>query len=325
MRAVFLDFDSVTRGDIDRTVLERVVSPWIFHGDTESSQLLERIHNAEIIVTNKTALDRAIIFAENRLKLICVAATGYNNIDLVAAAEGGVAVCNVRGYATQSVTQHVFMLMLALTRHFMDYQQLVKSGGWQSSRFFCRLDYAIDELTGKSLGIIGYGELGRAVARVAEVFGMQVLIAEHKGVPSSSIRTGRKPFDEVLARADFISLHCPLSPDTRELIGQLEFGLMKPTAYLINTARGALINENALLKSLETGEIAGAAIDVLQGEPPEHGHPLLAYAHSNLIVTPHIAWASRESRQRLLVLLAENIHNFIHNQPFNQIKDALKS
>ncbi|MDT8363319.1 MAG: 2-hydroxyacid dehydrogenase [Nitrosomonas sp.] len=322
MRAVFLDFDSVTRGDIDRTVLSQVISPWVFHGDTDPSRLAERIRDAEIVVTNKTMLDRAAISAANQLKLICVAATGYNNVDLIAAAERNIAVCNVRGYATQSVVQHVFMLMLVLIRHFIDYRHLVKNGGWQASHFFCRLDYSIEELTGKTLGIIGYGELGQAVARVAEAFGMQVWIAEHKEAPASSIRPGRMPFDEVLTHSDFISLHCPLSTMTHDLISQREFGLMKPAAYLINTARGALVNEAALLESLENNRIAGAAIDVLQKEPPTHGHPLLAYPHPNLIVTPHVAWASRESRQRLLGLLAENIHNFIHNKPFNQIMDA---
>lgn len=322
MRAVFLDFDSVTRGDVDRTALERVVSPWVFYRDTDSVELAERVRDAEIIVTNKTGLNHATIFAANKLKLVCVSATGYNNIDLAAAAERGVAVCNVRSYATQSVTQHVFMLMLALTRHFVDYQQLIKSGGWQSSRFFCPLDYPIEELTGKTLSIIGYGELGRAVARVAEVFGMRVLIAEHKD--AHSIRAGRVAFNDALAGADFISLHCPLSPQTHHLIGEREFAAMQSSACLINTARGGLIDETALLQSLQSGQIAGAAIDVLQQEPPAAGHPLLAYSHSNLIITPHIAWASRSARQRVLELVAENIDNFQHGRAFNQVTDALK-
>lgn len=325
MHAVFLDFDSVTRGDIDRSILETVTSPWIFYGDTDATQLVERIRDAEIIVTNKTALGRDTIFAANRLKLICVSATGYNNIDLVAAAERDVAVCNVRGYATQSVTQHVFMLMLALTTHFVDYQHLVKSGGWQASQFFCRLDYPIEELAGKTLGIIGYGELGRAVARVAEVFGMRVLVAEHKEVAAASVRAGRTVFDEVLAHADFISLHCPLFPETANLIGEREFALMRPSACLINTARGGLVDEAALLQSLQCGRIAGAAIDVLKKEPPEANHPLLTYSCSNLIITPHIAWASRSARQRVLELVAENIDNFRHGRNFNQITDALRN
>lgn len=324
MHAVFLDFDSVTRGDIDRSALEKVTSPWIFYGDTDSTQLAKRIQEAEVVVTNKTALDQDAIFSANKLKLICISATGYNNIDLVAAAERNIAVCNVRSYATQSVTQHVFMLMLALTRHFIDYQHLINSGGWQASRFFCRLDHPIEELTGKTLGIIGYGELGRSVARVAEAFGMQVLIAEHKGVATPSIRTGKMAFDDVLSLADFISLHCPLFSETYHLISEREFALMRPSAYLINTARGGLVDEAALLRSLQTGQIAGAAIDVLQKEPPTANYSLLAYPHSNLIITPHIAWASRSARQRLLELVAENIDNFRQGRNFNQVTDALK-
>lgn len=323
MRAVFLDFDSVTRGDIDRSALEAVASPWIFYGDTDTTQLAERIQDAEIIVTNKTALDRDTIFAANRLKLICISATGYNNIDLVAAAQRNIAVCNVRSYATPSITQHVVMLMLALTTHFVDYQHLVENGGWSASRFFCRLDYPIEELAGKTLGIIGYGELGRAVAHVAEAFGMRVLIAEHKATPAPSVRAGRMAFDEVLTQADFISLHCPLFPETMNLISEREFALMKPSACLINTARGGLVDEAALLQSLRSGRIAGAAIDVLQREPPQADHPLLAYPHSNLIITPHIAWASRSARQRLIELVAQNIDNFRHGRDFNQITDAL--
>lgn len=321
MRAVFLDFGSVTRGDIDRSILEQVASPWSYHDDTSPGQIRERIREAEIVVSNKTSLDRAAIFAADRLKLICVAATGYNNIDLIAAAERNIPVCNVRSYATPSVAQHVFMLMLNLACRFVEYRQLVKQGGWQTSPYFCPLDFGITELAGKALGIIGYGELGRAVAEIARAFGMQLLIAEHKS--ADSIRSGRTAFDEVISQSDFITLHCPLSADTRHLISSRELNLMKSSAYLINTARGALIDEAALLQSLSSGHIAGAAIDVLREEPPVHGNPLLDYQQPNLIITPHTAWASRESRQRLLGLLADNISNFLQNKPFNQITDAL--
>ena len=255
-----------------------------------------------------------------QLKLICVAATGYNNIDLTAATEYRIPVCNARGYATPSVVQHVFMLMLNLARHFNEYQELVKRGGWQTSRFFCPLDYSIQEVSGKVLGIIGYGELGRAVAEVAKAFGMQLLIADHKG---SSPRAGRAAFDEVLAQADFISLHCPYSVETHHLIGRRELELMKSSAYLINTARGKLIHEEDLLHCLSAGRIAGAAIDVMQQEPPDDACLLLRQQPANLIVTPHIAWASRESRQRLLNQVASNIKNFLRQKPFNQIVDAL--
>ena len=320
MRAVFLDFGSVTRGDMDCGSLERAISPWQYFHDSSEQEVPERIQNADVIVSNKVYISREAIFAAKQLKLICVAATGYNNIDLIAAAERAVPVCNVRGYATPSVVQHVFMLMLNLARHFVDYQALVKKGGWQASRFFCPLDYDIQELSGKTLGIIGYGELGHAVAEVARAFGMQVLIADHKG---DTPRPGRKAFDDVICEADVITLHSPFSQETHHLISRREFERMKPSALLINTARGQLVNEADLLHSLSTGQIAGAAIDVIQEEPPHASNMLLRQAPPNLIVTPHVAWASRESRQRLLDQLAGNIRNFFQHEPFNQITDAL--
>jgi len=321
MSAVFLDFGSVTRGDMDCAALERTISPWRYYEDSSEQEVLERIKEAEVIVSNKVFLNRAAILAASRLKLICVAATGYNNIDLAAAAERNIPVCNVRGYATPSVVQHVFMLMLNLSRRFVEYQELVKNGGWQASTFFCPLNFGMQELSGKNLGIVGFGELGRAVAEIAQAFGMQLLIAEHKGKPA---RPGRTVFDEVISQADFITLHCPLSQETHHLISRREFELMKPSAYLINTARGGLVNETDLLHSLSTGRIAGAAIDVLQEEPPGNDNLILRHQPANLIVTPHIAWASRESRQRLLDQLADNIDNFFRHKPFNQIIDALR-
>ncbi|AKH38503.1 MULTISPECIES: 2-hydroxyacid dehydrogenase [Nitrosomonas] len=322
MRAVFLDFGSVTRGDIDCTRLEQAISPWHYYEDTATEQAIERVKDAEVVVINKALLDRAALSSANRLKLVCIAATGYNNIDLTAAADYNIPVCNVRDYATPSVVEHVFMLILNLSRRFIEYQHLVKNGGWQTSAHFCPLDFGIEELSGKTLGIIGYGMLGKAVAEIAQAFGMQLLIAEHKGQPA---RPGRTTFDEVISQSDFITLHCPLTDATRNLISQREFELMKPSAYLINTARGGLVNEADLLKSLSSGRIAGAATDVLQNEPPVAGNVLLEYPQPNLIITPHIAWASRESRQRLLDQIAGNIQNFFLNKPFNQIKDALIS
>lgn len=316
MRAVFLDFGSVTRGDMDCTVLKQAISPWHFYDETSAEQVAERIKDAEVIVCNKFSLDRAAIFSAKRLKLICVAATGVNNVDLSVAAARNIPVCNVRAYATPSVVQHVFMLMLNLSRHFIEYHQLVRNGRWQTSTHFCPLDFGIEELSGKILGIVGFGELGRAVAEMARAFGMEVLIAEHKGSPA---RTGRLAFDQVICQADFLTLHCPLLEETRNLISLREFELMKPTAYLINTARGGVVNEKELLRSLSSGRIAGAATDVLQSEPPVHGNALLQYSHPNLIITPHVAWASRQSRQRMLDQIAVNIQNFLQKKPFNQV------
>ncbi|MBA2483967.1 MAG: 2-hydroxyacid dehydrogenase [Nitrosomonas sp.] len=316
MRAVFLDFGSVTRGDMDCTALEQVISPWRFYDETPAEQVAERIKDAEVIVCNKLPLDRATIVSAKKMKLICVAATGYNHIDLAIAAERNIPVCNVRTYATPSVVQHVFMLMLNLSRHFIEYRQLVKNGRWSACAHFCPLDYEIEELSGKTLGVIGFGELGKAVAEMAKAFGMQVLIAEHKDQPP---RIGRTAFDQVISQADFITLHCPLVEDTRNLISRKEFDLMKPTAYLINSARGGVVNETDLLDSLSSGRIAGAATDVLQKEPPVEGNLLLQYPQTNLIITPHVAWASRQSRQRLLNQIADNIDNFFQNKPFNRV------
>lgn len=320
MSAVFLDFGSATRGDMDCTKLEQAISPWRFYEESAEEQVLERIKDVEVVVSNKVFLNRSAIVAASRLKLICVSATGYNNIDLVAAVERNIPVCNVRAYATPSVVQHVFMLILNLSCRFVEYQGLVKSGGWQASKFFCPLDFGIEELSGKTLGIIGYGELGKGVAEIANAFGMQVLIAERKNKPA---RPGRAEFDEVISQADFITLHCPLSQDTRDLISRRELELMKPSAYLINTARGGLVNETDLLHSLTTEQIAGAALDVLQEEPPRNGSLILQHQSANLIVTPHMAWASRQSRQRLIDQLAGNISNFFQGKPFNQVGGSL--
>jgi len=320
MRAVFLDFGSVSRNDLDCTLLEQAISPWRYHHNSLEQEVSQRIREAEVIVSNKVLVNRESIEAAQCLKLICVAATGYNNVDLAAAAERDIAVCNVRNYATPSVVQHVFLLMLSLSRHFIDYQQLVKRGGWQSSQFFCPMDFPIHELSGKTLGIIGYGVLGRAVAQVAQAFGMNVLIAEHK---HTAPRPGRVEFDTVIRQADFITLHCPLSAETHHLIGQRELALMKSSVYLINTARGGLVNEADLLDSLASERIAGAAIDVVQQEPPTQDSLILQSHLNNLIITPHVAWASLESRQRLLNRLAENIRNFLQHKPFNQIVDVL--
>jgi glycerate dehydrogenase len=222
----------------------------------------------------------------------------------------------VRRYATPSVVQHVFSLILALTTHLREYQHLIQTNRWQRSEQFCLLDYPIREIYGKTLGIIGFGELGQGVAKVAEGFGMQVLVSQRPGSP---LRRGRTPFDELLARSDILSLHCPLTDNTRNLIGKQELTLMRPSALLINTARGGIIDETALAEALRRGEIAGAGIDVLSHEPPSQGSPLLESNIPNLIVTPHIAWASQESRQRLIEEIARNIQAFINGQTPNRV------
>lgn len=317
MTGVFLDRDSLDPGDLDLSALQATLPQWRLHGATTAAQLAERIAESQVVVSNKVMLDEAAMAAAPRLRLIAIAATGTNNVDLKAAARRGIAVCNVRRYATPSVVQHVFALLLSLTRRLNDYQQAVAQGRWQQSGQFCLLDYPIGELNGRTLGIVGYGELGEAVARVAgQAFGMQVLLAQR---PGAAARQGRIPLSELLPQVDVLSLHCPLTEATRGLIGAAELALMKPGAILINTARGGIVDEQALAEALRTGRLGGAGIDVLEREPPANDSPLLQGDLPNLIVTPHIAWASREARQRLADQLAENIRAFLDGRPQNLV------
>jgi glycerate dehydrogenase len=316
MRGVFLDRDTIDTGDLDWSGLEASLTDWRQYGNTSPEQVGERIANAELVVTNKVQLNDAALAAAPRLRLICSAATGTNHIDVAAAIRHGITVCNVRAYATNSVVQHVFVLMIALAGRFIDYCAAVTEGRWRHAPRFCLLDYPIHEIAGRTLGIVGYGELGRAVARIAECFGMEVLVAQRPGGPPQD---GRLPLDELLARIDVLSLHCPLTPETRGLIGERELTLMKPDALLINTARGGIVDEAALAASLRAGRLGGAGVDVLTVEPPAAGNPLLAPDIPNLIVTPHIAWASRESRQRLVDEVAQNIRAFAKGEARNVV------
>lgn len=317
MTGVFLDRDSLDPGDLDLSALQATLPQWQLHGATTAAQLAERIAEAQVVVSNKVMLDEAAMAAAPRLRLIAIAATGTNNVDLKAAARRNIAVCNVRRYATPSVVQHVFALLLSLTRRLNDYRQAVAQGRWQQSGQFCLLDYPIGELNGRTLGIVGYGELGEAVARVAgQAFGMQVLLSQR---PGAAARQGRLPLGELLPQVDVLSLHCPLTEATRGLIGAAELALMKPEAILINTARGGIVDEQALAEALRAGRLGGAGIDVLEQEPPANDNPLLQGDLPNLIVTPHIAWASREARQRLTDQLAENIRAFLDGRPQNLV------
>ena len=314
--AVFLDLDTIDRGDLDLSGLHQACPQWRLYGATAPEAVCERLRGADLVVSNKVVLDRRAL-ATPGLRLVCIAATGANNLDLAAAREGGIAVSNVTGYATAAVLQHVFALILALTTRLPGYEQLVRAGNWQRSTQFCLLDLPIREIAGRTLGIVGYGELGRAVARMAEAFGMQVLVAQRPGNPQG--QPERLALKKLLPRVDVLSLHCPLADNTRDLIGEQELALMKEDALLINTARGGIVEEAALARALRDGRIGGAGIDVLSVEPPADGNPLLAPDLPNLIVTPHIAWASRESRQRLLNEIAENIRAFTAGRPRNRL------
>ncbi len=315
-KAVFLDLASVYRDELDLSLLESVAQDWCWFKNIPETQLTTALADAEVVVSNKVFLGADALQQASQLKLICIAATGTNNIDLDAAAALGVRVCNVRAYATPSVVQHVFSLLLSLTTQQAAYQQDVRSGLWAKSEHFCLLDHPIRELQGKTLGIIGYGELGKAVAKVAEAFGMRILLAKRD---AHDQREARLSLSELLPQVDVLSLHCPLTDANHGLIGKTELALMKSDAVLINTARGGLVDEMALLEALQAKRLAGAALDVLEQEPPVSEQRLIEADLANLIITPHIAWASVESRQRLMDEVAKNIAAFAAGHPRNLV------
>jgi glycerate dehydrogenase len=308
MRSIFLDYATVSfNDDLDPAALRRAMANLELRPSTAQDQVAEVIAGAEVVLLNKLRVTREIMERTPTLKLIALAATGTNNIDLDAAREHGVAVCNLRDYCTASVVQHVMGTLLLLTHKLREYDALVRSGAWQRGEQFCLLDHPIRELTGRKLGIVGYGALGKGVAGAAQAFGMEVLVANRPGGPPVA---GRHHLRDLLPQVDVLSLHCPLTPATQGMIGAGELARMKPDAVLINTARGALVDSAALADALRTGRLGGAAIDVLPQEPPVDGNPLLAGDIPNLIVTPHIAWAARESRQRCVDEMAANVEDF---------------
>ncbi len=317
-QAVFLDYASTSHDDLDLTRLRHACGQLQLWEATQADNLLEHIGQAEIVISNKVILNAATLTAlKDQIKLICVAATGTNNIDLAVAQQLGIPVCNVRNYGNRSVAEHCLSLIFALARQLPAYHQAVQAQAWQKSKHFCLLDYPITEVAGKTLGIIGYGSLGQATAELAAAVGMQILVAERLDAPT--VRTGRVSLHELLARADFISLHCPLTEQTKAFINAERLQHMKPSAFLINTARGGLICEADLLTALQTHQIAGAALDVLSLEPPTTDNPLLQTSLPNLIITPHIAWASRSARQTLIEQLADIISSFQTNHLINQV------
>lgn len=305
MKSVFLDFATVSNGDLDTRALERAAPGLTLLEATPQAAVAAQIADHAIVMTNKLTIDRDIINASPALRCIALTATGTNNIDLEAARERGIAVCNVTDYCTPSVVQHVLGVLLALTHNLGAYSRDAIDGSWSGSRLFTSLRHPIRELQGRTLGVVGWGVLGRAVAAACETaLGMRVLVANR---PGGGAVAGRVDIDELLRVADVVTLHCPLTPATRGLLDSRRLGLMKADAVLINTARGALIDIPALAEVLRARRIGGAAIDVLPQEPPVDGSPLFAADLPNLIVTPHIAWAAVESRQRCLDEVAANI------------------
>lgn len=315
-KAVFLDHTSLDLGDLDFTALRENFSDLELHSSSSPQQIVERLQGAQVAITNKTVIDANTFAACPDLKLVLITATGTNNVDLAAAREHGVVVCNCQGYGTASVAQHALMLLLALATRLPDYQNAVQQGRWQQAKQFCLLDFPIVELEGKTLGLLGHGELGGAVAKLAEAFGMRVVLGQIPGRPA---RPDRVPLNELLPQVDALTLHCPLNEHTRDMIGANELALLKPHAFIINTARGGLINEQALADALRNGHLGGAATDVLTVEPPVAGNPLLAGDIPRLIVTPHNAWGSREARQRIVGQLIENTQAFIAGAPLRVV------
>ena len=306
MRGVFLDTSTLGDG-LDFSGLDASLEQWDLYSLTAPEQTLARVRDAEVVVTNKVVLDAHVFAAASNLKLVCLTATGTNNVDLDAARRAGVAVCNVRDYAGPSVAQHVLALMLGLATQWHRYVDDVRDGAWSAAPSFCLMHRPVMELAGKTFGIIGYGALGHAVAQAVSALGMRVLIAQsHSGHHDG----GRVPLSELLAHSDVVSLHCPLTPETEKLVNAGFLDAMKSTAFLINTARGGLVDEQALAKALDQGIIAGAALDVLSVEPPPVNNPLLAQRRENLLITPHNAWISLECRQRLLDQVVANIRGW---------------
>lgn len=287
------------------------------YGTTEAHETLARIRGADIVITNKVVIS-AQAFAENpQLKLVAVTATGVNNVDVEAAKQNGTAVCNIRAYGNESVAEHAFMMMITLMRNLTAYQRDVAAGLWENSPFFCHLGAPMRDLNGKTLAIFGRGNIGKTLATYAQAFKMNVVFAEHKH--AQNVRDGYVSFDEAIRSADVVSLNCPLTPQTANMIGEAELQQMKPGAILINCGRGGLVDEAALVAALKYGQIGGAGFDVLTQEPPRDGNPLLKARLPNLIVTPHIAWASQEAANRLFDILLDNINRFVAGNPQNLV------
>ena len=287
------------------------------YGTTEAHETLARIRGADIVITNKVVIS-AQAFAENpQLKLVAVTATGVNNVDVEAAKQNGTAVCNIRAYGNESVAEHAFMMMITLMRNLPAYQRDVAAGLWENSPFFCHLGAPMRDLNGKTLAIFGRGNIGKTLAAYAQAFKMNVVFAEHKH--AQSVRDGYVSFDEAICSADVVSLNCPLTPQTTNMISEAELQQMKPGAILINCGRGGLVDEAALVAALKYGQIGGAGFDVLTQEPPRDGNSLLKARLPNLIVTPHIAWASQEAANRLFDILLDNINRFVAGNPQNLV------
>ena len=316
MKAVFLDYQSLDKQDLDFSGLEAQFDDLRLYPATTAAEVAQRIQGADVIISNKVHINAEYMQLNPQLKLILISATGTNNVDLVHAQQQGIVVCNCQAYGTAAVAQHTLMLMLNLATSFRQYDRAVQQGNWQKADQFCLLDFPIIELAGKTLGIVGYGELGQAVAHLAKAFGMKIMIG---ALPNRPMVAERVAFSEMLAQVDFLSLHCPLTDETRDLLNHESLAQMKASAFVINCARGGVVNESALAEALKSGKIAGAATDVLTVEPPKQGNVLLDPSIPNLIITPHSAWGSVDARQRIVQQLVENVEAFKAGMVIRQV------
>lgn len=310
---VFLD-SSTLSANVRRPAFEHT---WGDHSTTAAAEILSRLGDATIAITNKVPLRKETLSKLPKLKMIAVAATGYDVIDTDYCKAHGIAVANIRNYAVHTVPEHAFALILALRRNLLAYRQDVENGVWQQAEQFCFFDHPIGDLFEATIGILGEGAIGQGTAKIARAFGMHVLFADH--APPKAPGVEFTPLDKVLAESDVISLHCPLTPESRNMIGLEQFRKMKRTALLINTARGGLVDEAALVRALDEGLIAGAGFDVLTKEPPREGNPLLELRRPNFILTPHVAWASNNAMQFLADQLIDNIEAFVNGKPQNLV------
>jgi glycerate dehydrogenase len=316
MNIVFLDRDTISPDTTLRA--PSFAHTWVQHNHTRADEAAARIADADIVIVNKVKLTADVLAQAPKLKLIAVAATGTDNIDLAACQQRGIVVSNVRNYAKHTVPEHTFALIFALRRSICAYRDAVKAGRWQEAAQFCFFDYPIRDLAGSTLGVIGDGVLGQAVASIGRALGMRVLFAAHKG------RSGQgsmyTPFDDVLRQSDILTLHCPLNANTRHMIGAAEFAQMTRKPLLINTGRGGLVDEAAVGPALQAGHISGAAFDVTSVEPPPTDHPFMALLNRpDFILTPHVAWASAEAIQALADQLIDNVEAFVRGAPVNQV------
>ena len=314
MKITVLDTCTVTNGDVSLDEIKKLGDVG-FYDVVEPKDIADTIGDSDAVICNKAKITDDIMEKCENLRYVGIFATGYNNIDTAAAARRGIAVCNVPGYSTDSVAQQVFAMILHFATSADLYSASVLRGDWVKSKTFSYFSYPITELAGKTLGIFGFGTIGKKVAEIGMAFGMKILAVSHHPTSYTNVEFVDK--DELFARADYLTLHCPLTDETRGVVNERTLSLMKPTAFLINTARGGCVEEQALVRALNGGKIAGAGIDVLDAEPMTDGHP---YLHAkNIFITLHVAWGSYEARVRLISLVAENVKAFMRGEPINKV------